>query len=136
VNFLDTNILIYAHDKSAAEKRYTAGDLVRRLTEDGDGALSIQVLAEFYAVTTGKGILSEQEAGDVVEDFGIWTVHSPSHADILRAIHVRRRYGISWWDALILNSAIELGCHTLWTEDLNDGQQYGPVTVRNPFIAA
>ena len=53
--------------------------------------------------------------------------------DILRAAGLQREFQISWWDALILNSAIELGCSTLWTEDLNHGQRYSTLTVRNPF---
>lgn len=133
VEFADTNILIYAHDCSAGQKQNVASELITRLTEKRQGALSTQVLVEFYAATTGKHLLSEQDAEGVISDFGIWTIHRPDHADLLSAAALRRRYAISWWDALIVNSAQRLGCHTLWTEDLNDGQQFGSVTVRNPF---
>jgi predicted nucleic acid-binding protein len=135
VEFIDTNVLIYAHDRSAVRKQVVARELVRRLTADGDGGMSIQVLSEFYAVTTRKRMLSDTHAESVITDFGIWSIHCPNHSDLLRACELCRRFGISWWDALIVNSAMELGCETLWTEDLNDGQQFGGVTVRNPFTA-
>jgi predicted nucleic acid-binding protein len=57
----------------------------------------------------------------------------PGHADLLRAARFERRHKMSWWDALVLTSAVELGCGVLWSEDLADGQRYGSVTVRNPF---
>lgn len=63
-----------------------------------------------------------------------WEVHCPRQADILWAIGLQRRYQIQWWDAMIVNSAIQLNCSVLWTEDLNDGQVYDGVTVRNPFL--
>jgi predicted nucleic acid-binding protein len=59
---------------------------------------------------------------------------SPDHADVIQAIELLRRYKISWWDAQVIDSANELGCAVLWTEDLNHGQRYGGVTVRNPFL--
>jgi predicted nucleic acid-binding protein len=60
--------------------------------------------------------------------------YSPGHADVMRGIELRDRYKISWWDALVVNSANELGCEVLWSEDMNHGQRYGGVTVRNPFL--
>jgi predicted nucleic acid-binding protein len=61
------------------------------------------------------------------------TLHRPDHADLIRASQLHRRYKISWWDALMVNSALELGCGILWTEDLRHGQRIGSLTVRNPF---
>lgn len=77
--------------------------------------------------------MKSEEAEEVISDLGAWIVHRPGHADLLKASRLHRRYKISWWDALVLNSAIELGCSVLWTEDLADGQRYGSVIVRNPF---
>jgi predicted nucleic acid-binding protein len=133
VEFVDTNILLYAHDGGAGEKYERSVKLLSRLVEEGAGALSIQVLVEFYAAATRKLAMSSQAAEQIVSDLGGWTIHRPSHADLLRAARVHRRYEISWWDALVVTSAVELGCGVLWTEDLAHGQRYGAVTARNPF---
>jgi predicted nucleic acid-binding protein len=91
------------------------------------------VLTEFYSAATKKLGMKSQEAEDVIADLRAWTIHRPGHADVLRSIQVQRRYKIAWWDAMILNSAQELGCAVLWSEDLAGRQRYGSVTVRNPF---
>jgi predicted nucleic acid-binding protein len=75
-----------------------------------------------------------QRAGEIISDLGICSLHRPDHPDVLRAIELMRRYKISWWDALVVNSANQLGCRVLWSEDMNHGQRYGGVTVRNPFL--
>ena len=134
VEFVDTNVLVYAHDAKAGQKRVNSIELVRRLAKDNSGALSIQVLSEFYAASTRKLAMTSAEAEEIVLDFGAWTIHSPAHADLVRAAGLQRRYKISWWDALIVNSAMVLGCSVLWTEDLSHGQLYGSVMVRNPFL--
>lgn len=133
VEFVDTNVFIYAHDHSAGRKHAVAADLLARLWEQHSGAVSIQVLVEFYAATIKRG-LKVRDAEAVISDLETWTLHRPDHADVIRAIELLRRYKISWWDALVINSANELGCAVLWTEDLNHGQRYGGVTVRNPFL--
>jgi predicted nucleic acid-binding protein len=133
VEFVDTNILIYGHQALAGSKHITSVELVKRLAKEKTGALSIQVLIEFYSAVTRKLTMTSEQAEEIVADFGAWTIHRPAHADLLRAANIQRRYGINWWDALIVNSASELGCEVLWTEDLSNGRQYGRVTVRNPF---
>ena len=115
LEFVDTNVLIYSHDTSTGAKRQKANELVKDLTIRDSGALSIQVLSEFYWTVTSK--LNVASSG----------------ADVLRAVDVHRKLKVSWWDALILNSAMELGCTILWTEDFHHGQRMGGVTVRNPF---
>ena len=134
VEFVDTNIFIYAHDGGAGEKHERSVQLLSRLVEDGTGAISIQVLAEFYAAATKKLGIASQEAEEILADLGGWIIHRPGHADLLRAVRFQRRYKMSWWDALVVNSAVELGCGVFWSEDLADGQRYGSVTVRNPFV--
>jgi len=134
VEFVDTNVLVYAHDGGAGGKHARSVELLSRLFEDGAGALSVQVLAEFYSAATKKLAMSSQEAEEVLADLGSWTIHRPGHEDLLHAARLQRRYRIAWWDALVVNSAIELGCRVLWSEDLADGQRYGAVTVRNPFL--
>lgn len=133
VEFVDTNIFVYAHDLSAGRKHAVATDLLARLWEAGSGAVSIQVLVEFYAAANKIG-LKGREAEAAISDLERWALHRADHVDVLRSIGFLRRYKISWWDALVVNSANELGCQILWTEDLNHGQRYGSVTVRNPFI--
>lgn len=133
MEFVDTNILIYAHDGGAGTKHRDSVALLTRLFDDGTGALSIQVLVEFYAAATRKLGITSQEAEQILVDLGGWIIHRPTHADVLSAIPIQRRYKLSWWDALILHSATEIGCTLLWSEDFADGQRYGSVTVRNPF---
>lgn len=69
-----------------------------------------------------------------VERLGKWKVHRPSLEDVLASIELHRRKRISFWDALILRSAAQLGCSVLWSENLKDGLKYEAVIVRNPFL--
>jgi len=131
--FVDTNILIYAHDRGAGAKHDRAVDLLERLFEDGSGALSIQVLSEFYSAATRKLAMKSEEAEAVIRDLADWNIHRPTHSDLLEASRLHRRSKIAWWDALIVQSATALGCAVLWTEDLRNGQRFGFLTVRNPF---
>jgi len=134
VEFVDTNVLVYAHDGGAGKKHERSVQLLSRLFDSGAGALSIQVLTEFYAAATKKLLMTSQEAEEVLVDLGGWIIHRPGHADLVSAARLQRRYKIAWWDALVVNSAIELGSSVLWSEDLANGQRYGAVTVRNPFL--
>jgi predicted nucleic acid-binding protein len=134
VEFIDTNILIYGQEPAAGAKHNRAVELLARLFEDGCGALSIQVLSEFYSVATRKLAMTSEEAEEVIRDLGVWTIHRPGHADILQAIGLQHKFQVSWWDALVLNSATELDCSVLWSEDFSDGRKYGSVTARNPFV--
>jgi predicted nucleic acid-binding protein len=131
--FLDTNVIVYAHTQTAGPKHGAAVALLQRLLEERSGALSVQVLSEFYSAATKKFAMTSQTAEEILADFAPWTIHRPGHADLLRAAALQRRYKMSWWDALIVNSAIELECATLWSEDLSHGQRFGSVTARNPF---
>lgn len=131
--FVDTNVLIYAHDGGAGAKHNRAVELLERLFDDRNGALSTQVLCEFYAAATKQLAMTSEEAEAVLSDLANWTVHRLAHSDLLKASRLQRRYQIGWWDALILQSATDLDCSVLWTEDLQDGQRYGAVTARNPF---
>ncbi len=134
VEFIDTNILVYAEDGGAGEKHRLAVDLLWQLATDGSGALSIQVLAEFYNTATKKLGMTSEETEETVRDLAGWRIHRSSHADVVRAIGLQRRFRLSWWDAMIVNSAIESGAHILWSEDLSHGQAFGGMTVRNPFV--
>jgi predicted nucleic acid-binding protein len=135
LQFVDTNILIYAHDVSAGPKHARAKELIRGLWASAQGCLSIQVLQEFYVNVTQKVAkpLTPEEAADIVADLAAWQVHRPNVEDILDAIRLQGAHQISFWDAMIIASAIRLGCRTIWSEDLNAEQVYDGVTVQNPF---
>jgi len=134
VEFVDTNVLAYAHDTSAGSKYDASKNLIFRLSEQGQGCVSIQVLCELYSVATRKLRFKGEEAEQIIGDFGAWFIHRPTHASLLNAARLERRYRIAWWDALVLNSALEAGCTTLWTEDFTDGQRFSSLRVRNPFV--
>jgi predicted nucleic acid-binding protein len=135
LQFVDTNILIYAHDSSAGEKHIKAKDLIRGLWLSGNGCLSVQVLQEFYVNVTQKVAhpLSPGEAASAIANLSVWQIHRPGVEDVLDAIRLQERYQISFWDAMIVASAIQLGCERLWSEDLTAGQGYDTVAVANPF---
>lgn len=134
--FVDTNILIYAHDISAGPKHEQAKGLLEGLWEAGTGCLSIQVLQEFYVNVTRKitNPLSPLAAGQIISDLAEWDVHRPNASDVMEAIRLQTRHQLLFWDAMILTSAQRLGCQLVWSEDLSAGRQYGETTVRNPFV--
>lgn len=134
--FVDANILIYAHDKSAGLKNERSLKLIKNLWELGNGCLSIQVLQEFYVSITQKVTipLDRETAAKVISSLSAWKVHTPAVEDILGAIEIQQQYIISFWDAMIIQSAKQQGCPVLWTEDLNSGQVYAGVKAVNPFL--
>lgn len=135
--FVDTNVLVYAHDVTAGDKHRRARALVSDLWETREGCLSVQVLQEFFVTTTRKipKPLDVPAAAQIIDHLAHWHVHAPAAADVLAAIGIHQQTSTSFWDAMILRSAKALGCETLHSEDLNPGQQYEGVQVRNPFLA-
>lgn len=133
--FVDTNVILYAHDRSAGSKREQATTLLERLVDDGVGLLSTQVLMEFYVAATRKlpKRLEPRMAAAIVEDFGTWPVFAPGVPDILAGSKLARRHQIHFWDAMILQGAMVLGADVIWSEDLNAGQLYEGIPIRNPF---
>lgn len=131
--FVDSNILVYAHDTTAGEKRERAAALIRDLWRSHQGCLSVQVLQEFYTVTTRKQVLTSAAAEQLVEHYTTWVVHEPGAADVMSAIKLHQAALISFWDAMILSSAARLGCDVLWSEDLNAGQNVIGVRIQDPF---
>ena len=132
--FVDTNILVYAHDDSAGVKRDQARSLVEQLWESRDGCLSVQVLQEFFVSVTRKIAkpLDAETAKEIVADLSSWHVHVPASDDVLGAIGIHQSAGISFWDAMIVRSAAEMGCDVLYSEDLNASQEYSGVLAENP----
>lgn len=137
LEFVDSNVLVYAHDRSAGQKQKTARALLDRLWQERCGALSIQVLQEFAVNVTAKipRPLPAAEAGEVVTLLAQWHLHVPAPPDIVAALGLQHRHQISFWDAMILQSAVRLGCRRLWSEDLSSGQLYDGVELRNPFFS-
>ena len=133
--FVDTNVLVYAHDRSAGRKYTRAQHLLQELWESEAGCLSTQVLQAFYVTVTRKVAkpLPAEQASRIIDDLGAWRIHRPTVQDIRQAIAIQTRYIVSFWDAMIIRSAACLGCVTLWSEDLNARQLYERVRVANPF---
>jgi predicted nucleic acid-binding protein len=137
MEFVDTNILLYAYF-SAGEKHDVAGALVDRLWRERRGAISIQVLQEFYVNATRKlaKMTNPEVAVDRLKSLVRWRVHSPLPDDVIAAATLSSRHRLSFWDAMIVRSAAELRCDTLWTEDLADRQVIEGVQLCNPFTRA
>lgn len=131
--FVDTNVLVYAFDQRTPEKQAAAIRLIARLAAERSGCLSLQVLQEFYVASVRQGMPGEA-ARTQLHRLRHWTLHRPTHADILAAIDNQLEHSISFWDALIVQSAVQLGCAVLWSEDLQHGRAWGGLTVRNPFV--
>jgi predicted nucleic acid-binding protein len=133
--FVDTNVLIYAHDREAGAKRTSAAALLERLGSERRGLLSTQVLMEFYVAVTRKlpRRLDPASAASIVEDFGTWPHFSPRVADIVEAGRLAQRYKIHFWDGMIVRGAVALGASLIWSEDLGHGQRYEGVMVKDPF---
>ncbi len=133
-SFVDTNILIYAHDADAGEKHRLAKELISDLWESGAGVLSTQVLNEFYVNITRKipSPLEPASARSVIEPYLTWTIVSPEPSSVLHASEIQQRYQLSYWDALIVHAAAISRAAVLYSEDLNEDQLMEGVRVVNP----
>jgi len=135
--FVDTNVLVYAFDLSAGPKHERAHDLLDQLWSNMQGSLRVQVLQEFYVTVTQKvrKPLALEAAAELVRDLSYWRLHAPVAEDVLGAIDVQRRHRLSFWDAMIIWSAAQLGCATILSEDLAADREYDGVLVENPFTS-
>ena len=133
--FLDTNIIVYAYDVSAAEKHEIAKKIVLDLWDSGLGVISTQVLQEFFVTITQKipKTLDKRLAKNIVSDLLKWDVVVNDGESIIEAIEILSRYGYSFWDSLIIEAAIISGAAVLLSEDLSHGQIIHGVTIKNPF---
>lgn len=132
--FVDTNVLLYAVSTDAAEQRTAA--IARELLNDRDLVLSVQVLQEFYVQATRSSRarrLEHSQASALVEAFTRFRVIDNTPAILMQAMATRERWGISFWDAAVIEAARAARCGELLSEDLADGQDYDGVVVRNPF---
>lgn len=133
--FVDTNVLVYAYDRGAGSKHEEAQDLVEDLWQKSNGVLSTQVLQEFYVNVRRKAKkpISIDSARTLIADYLSWDPIVNDGASVLEAIDAERRYRISFWDALIVVAAQKGGASIIYSEDMNDGQIFGSVQVRNPL---
>lgn len=132
--FLDTNILLYAASSAKFEqnKRTKAREL---LAMEG-GGLSVQVQAEFFVNATGKFKLPHDKVVGILDSLDSYPVLALTEAVFWATLQIKGQYQhqLSYWDSVIIAAAVELGCHTVYSEDLNHGQSYAGVRVINPFI--
>jgi predicted nucleic acid-binding protein len=134
--FVDTNILMYAHDSASGEKHEKAKALVETLWETRSGVVSTQVLQELAVNLRKKAKkpLDAKATRDVVSDYLAWQVVVNKGESILEALDLEARYKVSFWDALVIQAAQASGAKILYSEDLSDGQWYGTVQVRDPLV--
>jgi predicted nucleic acid-binding protein len=126
-------ILIYTDDKSEPAKQKRALDLVAAHRRAGTGVVSTQVLQEYFVTVTRKLGVDARVARRKVELLAEFDVAAPGVVDILGAIDLHRLHGFSFWDSLILRSAIQSGCSVLLTEDLQESREVDGVRIVNPF---
>ena len=133
--FVDTNILMYAHDAAAGEKHQRAKALIEELWESRSGVVSTQVLQELTVNLRRKAKkpLDAKATREVVSDYLAWQVIVNSGESILEALDIETRYQVSFWDALVIQAAHAAGAEILYSEDFSDGQRYGTVRVKNPL---
>jgi len=138
LEFVDTNIFVYAYDLSTGKKHETALALVRQLWDSSQGCISIQVLQELFVSLTKKvnPPLDTELAAQIIRDLSTWQTSVPGKEDVQQAIEICRRYKISFWDAMIIQSAIHVDCKQIWSEDLSETQIYNHVRIINPFVIA
>ena len=135
--FVDTNILMYAHDTSAGAKHEHARALVQDLWRDRSGVVSTQVLQELAVNLRRKAArtLDAKATREIVADYLTWQVVVNGGESILEALDLEARFQISFWDALVVQAAQVSGAEILYSEDLSDGQTYGTVRAINPLRA-
>lgn len=133
--FVDTNVLVYSRDARDTAKQKRAHDALSFLWRTKLGRLSFQVLNEYYVTVTKKlkpGLDRDSARADV-RDLLAWKPQTHTDSSLKLAFDIESRYSVSWWDSLILSSAMEASCDTVYSEDLQHGMRFGGVTVINPF---
>ncbi|MEN6508139.1 MAG: PIN domain-containing protein [Smithella sp.] len=133
--FLDTNILVYAYDISSGKKHDPARNIVTDLWNSRTGAISVQVLQEFFVSITKKipNPLDVKTASDIIRDFLLWEIIDNDGELMIAAMDIQARYRYSFWDSLIIAAAVKIGASVLLTEDLKNGQIIEDVMIKNPF---
>jgi predicted nucleic acid-binding protein len=136
VRFVDTNVLLYAISRGPED--HDKAERANALLDAGDVALSVQVLQEFYVQCTREtraDRITHEQAARLVESLLVFPVADITTGAVLAAMATRELYGISFWDAAILEAARSLGCEVVLTEDLRHSQDYAGVRVEDPFAS-
>jgi predicted nucleic acid-binding protein len=135
LTFVDTNILVYARDAGEPAKQARAMDVLRVLWKSRLGRVSQQVLQEYYVTVTRKlkPGLPKEEARDDIAALLAWRPLVPSGSTLSKAWEIEDRFGLTWWDSLIVAAALANRCTWLLSEDLQDGQQIDGLRIQNPF---
>lgn len=132
--FIDTNVFLYAISDLAEEQEKTIR--ARDLLLNESWGWSVQVAGEFFVAATSpkrQFQLSPSQAAEFIKTWLNFPTAAIGSSTLLRALEIQQRFGLSYWDAAIIAAASELECHTLYTEDLSDGQDYDGVVAINPF---
>ncbi len=135
--FVDTNIFVYAFDRNAKEKHRIAANIVKDLWRSGNGIISTQVLQELFVILTKKipHPIKLETAREIIIDLSAWDVVINNVETILSAIEIQKNYGYSFWDSLIIASALTGGAEVLLSEDLSDNRIINKnLKIKNPFI--
>lgn len=134
--FVDTNILVYAHDRSAGSRHTRARELLDLLWQSGQGVLSTQVLQELCLTLqrNSNPALPTDALRRLIQDYLAWEIVVNGPESVIEALDIQARYKISFWDALILQAAEKAEATVLYSEDLAAGQNYGSFRVVNPLI--
>ncbi len=134
--FVDSNILVYAHDRSNPAKQAKGREAVHRCWADGNGCLSLQVLQEFYVSVTRKvgHPLSRKVARDLIATYALWRLALLTPDHVLAASHLEERYHLQFWDALIIAAARQLHAGTILSEDFQHGLEIEGISIRNPLL--
>jgi predicted nucleic acid-binding protein len=131
--FVDTNILVYAHDREAGRKHHLAKEHLKELwLRELPPAISVQVLQEFYVTLIRKGVVPKI-ARETVSDYLKWEVVDNDQSLFVESIELEQRWKLSFWDASVLAAARRAKAKILWTEDFAVGQDYGGISVVNPL---
>lgn len=133
-DFLDSNILVYAHDDANPRKREIAQNLLKRAVL-GEMLISTQTLAEFAATLLHKfaNQFSADEVTEILDALAPIKFIAPDAGMVRRAVEANESFGVHFYDGMILAAAERAGCQKIWSEDLNAGQKYFGVVVENPF---
>ena len=134
--FVDTNVLVYAYDNAAGEKRQRAQVVLEELWRERTGALSMQVLQEFYVTVTRKlaSPVSRAKAQLIAGQYAQWCI-ATGPEELAAAFAIEEGARIGFWDALIVAAAAKAGAGRILSEDLNSGQRIAGIPVENPFVA-
>jgi predicted nucleic acid-binding protein len=134
--FVDSNILVYAHDRSDPEKHAKARNVVRSCWTERTGCLSLQVLQEFYVNITRKvqRPLPLNVARDLLATYAVWRLAALSAEDVITASRLEERYDLQFWDALILTAARLLKAPIILSEDMQHGMEIDGTRIQNPFL--